>query len=110
MLINKKIKDGEYVTLKLSNGEEVFGKLKSSDVSTIILDKPRALGMSPDGRLAMVPYVQTGTEGETPFNQNHVLSMVLLRSEVKSDYIQATTGLAVAPGPVDPNKTSQLIT
>ena len=94
MLIEKK---SEYVVLKLSNNDEVLCKLteEKSDENYYHVEKPRTLVRTPEG-IGLTAYVQLGDETKgVQIKKSHVVSVLNMNDDIKSDYIQAVTGITI---------------
>ena len=100
MLIDKGVSVGEVVTLKLTSGEEVIAKLVEDTDTTLKLSKPLVLTMAQQG-LGMAPYLFTvDPEKEVKINKSTVVVMEASAKPFADQYIQGTTGIAMAtPAP-----------
>ena len=102
MIINtgSSFKKDDIITIKNTLGEEIVAKFVEETLTHYTVDKPLALGMSQQG-MQFMPVVASGhIPGHLDFPKAHVMLAVPTQSEIGSQYIQTTTGLAV---PV-PNK------
>ena len=95
MLLETPYKEQDVVSIKLSTGDEVVGKLLSEDDNQIVLSKPLALTATQQG-MGLVPFMFTvDQESKFPFNKQLVLIIMKTEKEMTSSYIQNTTGLAI---------------
>jgi hypothetical protein len=103
LIKNDKVKVGDIVTIRTTNGEEVVGKLAAQDDKTIVLSKPIGISaqMTQTGEvgLSFVPFVVTRDD-----SADFIISLRGLlvypgkcREDIQKSYIQATTGLTL-PG------------
>lgn len=97
MLLINVTKPGDIVSLKLVSGDEVVGKLESSDDAGYTLDKPVVLAMGQQGA-TMVPYMLTADPAvhKFQFSKQHVLNCVNTAKSLANQYIQGTTGIMPA--------------
>ena len=96
MLINKKaFSQGDVVSLKLVNGDEIIARYESDDNDSIKISKPMALTMGPQG-LDMVPWVFLGEPESFTLKRDHVFVMVPSKKDAGDQYIQSTTGIALS--------------
>ena len=96
MLIEKPVSEGDVVSLKLVTGEEVMAKLVSDDVMSYKISKPVILQMGQKGPM-MVPYLLTvDMDKNLSISKSNVIAMAGTDKEFANQYIQATTGIAVA--------------
>jgi len=95
MLLETPYKEQDVVSIKLSTGDEVVGKLLSEDDNQIVLSKPLALTATQQG-MGLVPFMFTvDQESKFPFNKQLVLIIMKTEQEMSSNYIQNTTGLSI---------------
>ncbi len=96
MLINKKaFSQGDVVSLKLVNGDEIIARYESDDNDSIKISKPMALTMGPQG-LGMVPWVFLGEPESFTLKRDHIFVMVASKKDAGDQYIQKTTGIALS--------------
>lgn len=89
----KENKIGQTLSLKLSSGDEVVGKVVGQNADGITLSKPVILAASREG-LAMVPFMMTGNpDGEYLFKTNNIMCIVDTNQQVSDAYFQSTTGI-----------------
>jgi len=96
MLIDKGITDGDVVTLKLTSGEELIGKLVEDGPLYIKLSKPMVLTMNQQG-IGMAPYLFTvNPDRDIKIFKNTVVVFEPTLKEFSDSYIQGTTGIKLA--------------
>jgi len=94
MLLEKsKFTEGDIVSLKLLNGEEVIGKYIKEDMTSYTLNKPLMLAMSKQGP-AMMPLMMTvNPEQDFIINKTAVLLYGETAKEIADQYVYQTTGI-----------------
>lgn len=94
MLLINPVKIGDIVSLKLSNSEELIGKLTVKNDKEIVVNRPVVLTATRDG-MTMVPFMMTADPGshEYPFRIEHVMNCMPTNKSLASQYIQGTTGI-----------------
>ena len=96
MLIDKGITDGDVVTLKLTSGEEILGKLVEDGPLYVKLGKPMVLTAGQQG-LGMAPYLFTvNPDRDVRVFKNTIVVMEPTLKEFSDSYIQGTTGIKLA--------------
>jgi hypothetical protein len=95
MLISKPITDGSVVSLKLVNGDEIIARYDGEDADTIKINRPLALTMGAQG-LGMIPWLFLGNTESYTLKREHVFVMVPSKKEAADQYMQGTTGIALA--------------
>ena len=100
MLINKstRIEEGDLATFKLSNGDEIVGRVESvSVIGDYEVTCPMSVVPSQKG-VALFPSLMTGkNKSEVTLKAQHVMMAVLTTDELKPHYTQMTTGIVTAP-------------
>jgi len=103
MLIqNNSIKNDDIVTLKLITGDEIVAKAKEITTTGVKIEKPVIISLSVDKitgqpALQMLPFFVISSDHDAllPIKNEHIITMVKSNKDVKSSYIQNTTGLAI---------------
>lgn len=96
MLLSIPYRVGDTVSLKLVSGEEVVANLEDETADYISISKPVSLGMGPNGP-ALTPFMITSDSSTNiKIKNQHVLAIGATNSQVKSQYIRGTTGIALA--------------
>ena len=95
MLIEKPMANGDVVSLKLINGDEIIARLESEDDISITVSKPLAITAGPQG-LGMIPWVFLGNKQTFSLRKDHVFVMVPSKKEAADQYMQGTTGIALS--------------
>lgn len=96
MLINKGLSAGEIVTLKLVSGEEIIARFVGEDTNSYSLEKLLVLSVSPKG-VGLIPYLFTVNPQNTlKINKDNVVVIVNTEKEFADQYVQSTTGIALA--------------
>ncbi len=92
------IKKDEIYTFKLNSGEELVAKVINILETYLIITEPVSIGPSPQGGLGLVPSLFTYNNRENVRLNTSSLALVAETDDnVKTKYIEATTGLQV-PG------------
>ena len=95
MLIEVSYKEGDTITLKLSSGDEVIGRLNSKDDNEYQLNKPMTFMMGPQG-LGLVPYLfSAAKDSKVSISRNFVISATKTDAEIAKTYVHQTTGLHI---------------
>lgn len=97
MLIEKPIADGDVVSLKLLNGDELIARFESETATEIKISKPLAVTVGPQG-LGMMPWIFLGNKETFVLQKSHVFVMIPSKKDAADQYIQGTTGIALAQG------------
>jgi len=97
MLIINPIKEGSIVSLKLTNSEELIGKLTSKNDKETVINRPVVLTATRDG-MTMVPFMMTADPGthDYTFKNEHVMNCVPTNKSLAGQYIEGTTGIKLA--------------
>ena len=97
MLLNlkKDFSNGDIVSIKLINGDEIIARFESEDADTITISRPLALTMSGQG-LGMIPWVFLGKEDSITLRKKNTFFVVASKGEAAKQYTEGTTGIALS--------------
>ena len=87
--------DGDVVSIKLINGDELIARLEKEDLNGYTINRPLALTMS-GGGLGMIPWVFLGAKETMVLSKSHVFIIMPAKKEAADQYMQGTTGIALA--------------
>jgi anaerobic selenocysteine-containing dehydrogenase len=95
MLIEAPIKDGDTVTIKTFNGDELIARLVETKANTYVVSKPLAIMATPQG-IGLGPYSFTvNLDTKIEINKNAVIFIAKTDASMAKQYISNTTGLAI---------------
>jgi len=94
MLISKGFSNGDIISLKLINGDELIARFESETADDITIDRPLALTMSREG-LGMIPWLMLGDKSAITLKKSHVFATVSSQKDAADQYMQGTTGIAL---------------
>lgn len=94
MLIDKGFSQGDIVSLKVVNGDEIIAGFEEETDKDYKLSKPLAITVSVQG-LAMIPWLFLGESELVRIKKEHVLAIVKSKDDAPKQYLQLTTGIAL---------------
>jgi hypothetical protein len=94
MLVNRGFSNGDIVSLKMINGDELIARFESETGDDITIDRPLALTMSREG-LGMIPWMMLGDKSSITLKKSHVFAVVSSQKDAADQYMQGTTGIAL---------------
>ena len=94
MLINKGFSNGDIVSTKILNGDELIARFEEETADTIKLTKPLAVTMGPQG-LGLIPWIFLGDDETVTIQKSHVFVMVASKKDAAIQYRQSTTSIAL---------------
>lgn len=94
MLIDKGISQGEIISIKLVNGDEIIGRFDSENNDEVKIERPLAITIGPQG-LGMMPWMFLGSKDIVTLKKQHVMAMMPSKKEAADQYMQGTTGIAL---------------
>jgi len=93
MLIEMPLKDGDTVTIKTFNGDELVARLVETKTNTYVVAKPLAIMATAQG-LGLGPYTFTvNPDTKIEINKNAVIFIAKTDSEMAKQYISSTSGI-----------------
>lgn len=99
MLLNKTYNQGDVITFKLTNGEEMIARYQGETLTEYQVTKPVTLVPNPaSGSLGMIPSMFSVELSSTSINvQKNAVSMTAsTRKEVSDEYTRGTSGIKPA--------------
>ena len=96
MLISKKFKENDVISLKVSSGEEVIGRYLREDDAYFYITKPNVLMMNGQG-MGMVPYMFTvNPDQDYAISKSSVITLSTTDGDVAKQYLSKTSGIALS--------------
>ncbi len=95
MLFEKPVTAGDVVSIKLVNGEEIIARLEEETSEHVKVSKPLAVTLGPQG-LGMIPFMFLSAKDTVTLKQSHILAMGSSKKDAADQYMQGTTGIALA--------------
>lgn len=95
MLLQKPIAVGDVVSIKFITGEEIIARLDGENNDTVTVSKPLTVSLGPQG-LGMIPFMFLGAKDTFDLKHSHILAMCPSKKEAADQYLQGTTGIALA--------------
>lgn len=99
MLLNKTYNQGDVVTFKLTNGEEMIARYQGETLTEYQVTKPVTLVPNPaSGSLGMIPSMFSVELNTVTINlqKNAVAMSAFARKEVSDEYTRGTSGIKPA--------------
>ena len=94
MLIEKGFSQGDIISLKLINGDELIARFESENVEEVKIEKPLAITIGPQG-LGMMPWMFLSSKDTLTLLKAHIFTMAPSKKEAADQYLQGTTGIAL---------------
>lgn len=95
--MNFKIEQDEIYTFKLSTGEEIVCRVKEINESTAIAVHPVSCVVSQQGLQMMPSMFSSNLDNTVQISLANIVLVGDTREDVKSSYLQATTGIQTPP-------------
>lgn len=94
MLIDKGFSQGDTVSIKIVNGDEIIARFEEETGTGYKISKPLAITLSASG-LGMIPWMFLGENDTYTLKKEHVLVIVRSKEDAAKQYLQGTTGIAL---------------
>jgi hypothetical protein len=94
MLINKGFTQGDVVSLKLTNGDELIARFEEEANGVVKINRPLALTMSGQG-LGMIPWMFLGSDDTVTLKKDHIFAIMPSKKDASDQYLTGTTGIAL---------------
>ena len=97
LISNSKVAAGDIASLKLTNGDEIVGRLVSTDGEHYTISKPTLVVPSPQGIGLINALFSVDPQIDVQFAKIHVMVIAPTFDKLQQYYIQATTGIQTVP-------------
>lgn len=94
LILNKGYKQGDVVSVKLSNGDELISGFESETDDEIKLHRPLAL-TTQGGGLGMMPWMLLGADDFITLKKMHVMAVSASKKDAADQYTQGTSDIAL---------------
>ena len=94
MLISKGFTQGDVVSLKLVNGDEIIARFEEDTSDSIKITRPLAITIGQQG-LGMIPWMFLGETDTYTLDKKHVFVTVASKDDAAKQYLEGTTGLSL---------------
>ena len=96
MIIETPLKANDVISIKLTSGEEIITKLIEEKDNKLVVSKPLSLTATQQG-MGLAPFMFTiDPASKVQINQSAIITVVKTQEEMAANYIQSTSGIAVA--------------
>ncbi len=92
MLLEKPIKKGSIVTVKLNSGEELVARFESEDDDSLNISKVRTVAHGQQG-LGIIPWMMTSQTATISINKSTVVAYTPTDEEIAKSYQENTTDI-----------------
>lgn len=92
MLIDKPIKSGDTVTVKLNNGEELIARFEEENGNELSLSKVVVLAPGAQG-IGMVPWLMSTEPTKVKLNKSNILTYASTQKDIADKYIEMTSSI-----------------
>lgn len=92
MLLEKPIKDGSIITVKLNSGEELVARFESETEDLLSISKVRTVAHGANG-LGIIPWMMTSQSNTININKSTVVAYTQTDAEISKSYQQASTDI-----------------
>lgn len=106
MLIQKPRVANDVITIKTTAGDEVIAKLVNETVENLRVHKPVILVQTPQGKMALVPYLATSSDDDIDINKFNVIAVAKTAPMIVGQYLQSFSGITI---PTAENTPSNLV-
>ena len=94
MLIDKGFSQGDTVSIKLLNGDELIAGFENETTTEWKISKPMAVTLTASG-LGMIPWMFLGNNSNITLKKDHVFAVSPSKPEAAKQYLENTTGIAL---------------
>ena len=92
MLVQSTYKANDTVSIKITSGEEIVGRLVEETSEYVRLKKPMMVVAAGQG-IGLAPYMFTSASEDMSFNKDLIVTMTATVADINTNYLETTTGL-----------------
>ena len=92
MLVQSTYKANDTVSIKITSGEEIVGRLVEETSEYVRLKKPMMVVAAGQG-IGLAPYMFTSASEDMSFNKDLIVTMTATVADINTKYLETTTGL-----------------
>jgi hypothetical protein len=94
MLIDKGFSQGDIVSVKVVNGDELIARFEEETATGYKVSKPMAITLGSQG-LGLIPWMFFANNDTLLLKKEHVFVIAASKDEAAKQYLQGTTGIAL---------------
>lgn len=94
MLINKGFNQGDTVSLKVANGDELIARFDEETADGYRITKPMAVTLTERG-LGFIPWLFFANTDTILLKKDHVFAIATSKESATKQYLELTTGIAL---------------
>jgi hypothetical protein len=87
MLVNNDFNNGDVISIKLANGDELIAKCIDANEGHVKIERPMVLTINDEG-FAMLPWMVLGVSERIVLRREHILALVASKQDSAEQYLQ----------------------
>jgi hypothetical protein len=96
-MIIETLRPNDVISIKFNSGEEIIAKLVEEKPTELVVKSPLSLTATPNG-MGLTPFMFTVLpDSKYNLKLTGIIAIAKTEKDMASQYIQSTTGLAIAP-------------
>jgi len=96
MLLEKPLKKGSIITIKIITGEEIIARLEEEKEEGLVVTKASIVAPNPQGGLGLVPWMMSAVPDKMLLNNQNIVAYHTTVDQIADKFIEATTDIALA--------------
>ena len=96
MLLDKPIKKGSIITIKIVTGEEIIARLEEETEEGLVVTKASIVAPNPQGGLGLVPWMMSAVPDKVLLTSQNIVAYHITVDQIADKFIEATTDIALA--------------
>ena len=96
MLVSKGYQEGDIVSFKLINGDELITRLEADDTDTVTISRPMAITMGAQG-MGLIPWVFLGNSEKITLRKKHTFFIVPSKKEANDPRFKTALTVDIKP-------------
>lgn len=96
MLMQRPIKKGSVVSIKIITGEEIIARLEEEGEEGLVVSKASVVAPNPQGGLGLVPWMMSSAPNRLTFNFTSIVAYAATVDEIADKFTEATSEIQIA--------------
>ena len=96
MLMQRPIKKGSVISIKILTGEEIIARLEEESEEGLVVSKASIVAANPQGGLGLVPWMMSSAPTKITLNYASVVAYSATVDEIADEFTEATSEIQIA--------------
>jgi len=95
MLMQRPIKKGSVISIKITTGEEIIARFEEEGEEGLVVSKASVVAPNPQGGLGLVPWMMSSAPEKITINKSTVVTYAPTVEQIADKFTEATSSIQV---------------